>query len=120
MRNGGSNTSIAIRVSTCWCPTHQLRCVSTVVWSITMPPFSKRLNNISSRFTRRPRSLIATLKCQQKHTHNAKLQQREQVHVELSTAIALYRAMEMTFWLPQAEAALAQTGGAAPVRRGAD
>jgi tetratricopeptide (TPR) repeat protein len=28
----------------------------------------------------------------------------------LSTAIALYRAMEMTFWLPQAEAALAQAG----------
>ena len=30
-------------------------------------------------------------------------------------AIALYRAMDMTFWLPQAEAALAQTGGAGPV-----
>jgi hypothetical protein len=28
----------------------------------------------------------------------------------LSTAIALYRAMQMTFWLPQAEAALAQAG----------
>ena len=26
----------------------------------------------------------------------------------LSAAIDLYRAMEMTFWLPQAEAALAQ------------
>ena len=26
----------------------------------------------------------------------------------LATAIALYRDMEMTFWLPQAEAALAQ------------
>jgi len=32
----------------------------------------------------------------------------EQARVELSTAIELYRAMEMTFWLPQAEAALAQ------------
>jgi tetratricopeptide (TPR) repeat protein len=31
----------------------------------------------------------------------------EQARVELSTAIALYRAMEMTFWLPRAEAALA-------------
>jgi tetratricopeptide (TPR) repeat protein len=29
----------------------------------------------------------------------------------LSTAIALYRAMDMTFWLPQAETALAQTEG---------
>ena len=34
--------------------------------------------------------------------------QREQARAELTTAIALYRAMEMTFWLPQAEAALAQ------------
>jgi tetratricopeptide (TPR) repeat protein len=34
--------------------------------------------------------------------------QREQARAELSAAIALYRAMEMTFWLPQAEAALAQ------------
>jgi tetratricopeptide (TPR) repeat protein len=37
--------------------------------------------------------------------------QREQARAELSTAIALYRAMDMTFWLPQAEAALAQVGG---------
>jgi class 3 adenylate cyclase/tetratricopeptide (TPR) repeat protein len=34
--------------------------------------------------------------------------QREQAHVELSTAIELYRAMDMTFWLPQTEATLAQ------------
>jgi tetratricopeptide (TPR) repeat protein len=34
--------------------------------------------------------------------------QREQGRTELSTAIAMYRAMEMTFWLPQTEAALAQ------------
>jgi hypothetical protein len=27
---------------------------------------------------------------------------------EVSTAIELYRTMEMTFWLPQAEAALSQ------------
>jgi hypothetical protein len=33
---------------------------------------------------------------------------REQACSELSTAIALYRAMDMTFWLPQAEASLAQ------------
>ena len=36
--------------------------------------------------------------------------QREQARTALSTAIALYRAMEMTFWLPQTEAALAQAG----------
>jgi tetratricopeptide (TPR) repeat protein len=35
----------------------------------------------------------------------------EEAHVVLSTAIDLYRAMEMTFWLPQAEAALAQVEG---------
>jgi tetratricopeptide (TPR) repeat protein len=34
--------------------------------------------------------------------------QREQARTVLSTAIALYRDMDMTFWLPQAEAALAQ------------
>ena len=34
--------------------------------------------------------------------------QREQARAELSTAIEMYRAMEMTFWLPQTEAALAQ------------
>jgi tetratricopeptide (TPR) repeat protein len=34
--------------------------------------------------------------------------QREHAHAELSIAIALYQAMEMTFWLPQTEAALAQ------------
>jgi tetratricopeptide (TPR) repeat protein len=31
-----------------------------------------------------------------------------QARAELSTAIELYRAMDMTFWLPQAEAALAR------------
>jgi tetratricopeptide (TPR) repeat protein len=34
--------------------------------------------------------------------------QREQARAELDTAVALYRAMDMTFWLPQAEAALAE------------
>ena len=38
----------------------------------------------------------------------AKIGQQAQARAELSTAIELYRAMEMTFWLPQAEAALAQ------------
>ena len=38
----------------------------------------------------------------------AKTGQREPAHAELSTAIEMYCAMEMTFWLPQAEAALAQ------------
>jgi DNA-binding winged helix-turn-helix (wHTH) protein/tetratricopeptide (TPR) repeat protein len=34
--------------------------------------------------------------------------QREPAHAALATAIALYRDMEMTLWLPQAKAALAQ------------
>jgi tetratricopeptide (TPR) repeat protein len=34
--------------------------------------------------------------------------QTEHARVELSTAMTLYRDMEMTFWLPQAKAALAQ------------
>jgi tetratricopeptide (TPR) repeat protein len=36
--------------------------------------------------------------------------QREQTRAELSMAIELYRNMDMTFWLPRAEAALAQVG----------
>ncbi len=33
---------------------------------------------------------------------------REQAHTELSTAITMYQTMDMTFWLPQTEAALVQ------------
>jgi hypothetical protein len=38
----------------------------------------------------------------------ATLGQQEQARSELSAAIDLYRAMAMTFWLPETEAALAQ------------
>jgi len=41
----------------------------------------------------------------------ARTGQRQQAQAALSTAIDLYRAMDMTFWLPQAEAALAQVEG---------
>jgi class 3 adenylate cyclase/tetratricopeptide (TPR) repeat protein len=37
--------------------------------------------------------------------------QREQARTELSTAIEMYTSMEMTFWLPQTEAMLAQVEG---------
>jgi tetratricopeptide (TPR) repeat protein len=37
--------------------------------------------------------------------------QREQAHTALSTAIEMYQSMDMTFWLPQAEAARAQVEG---------
>jgi Flp pilus assembly protein TadD len=37
--------------------------------------------------------------------------QAEQARTELSTAINLYRDMEMTFWLPETEAALAAVEG---------
>jgi tetratricopeptide (TPR) repeat protein len=40
----------------------------------------------------------------------ARIEQRAPARAELSAAMALYRAMDMTFWLPQAEAALAQVG----------
>ena len=36
---------------------------------------------------------------------------QEQARAALATAIELYRAMEMTFWLPQTEAALAEVEG---------
>jgi Flp pilus assembly protein TadD len=50
----------------------------------------------------------------QAHCHHglgtlyAKTGQREQARAALSTAIEMYRAMDMTFWLPPAEVALAQ------------
>jgi tetratricopeptide (TPR) repeat protein len=37
--------------------------------------------------------------------------QQEQARAELFTAIEMYRAMEMIFWLPEVEAALAQVEG---------
>lgn len=36
--------------------------------------------------------------------------QSEQARAELSTSIEMYRDMEMTFWLPKTEAALAEVG----------
>jgi tetratricopeptide (TPR) repeat protein len=53
----------------------------------------------------------------QAHCHHglgmlyANIGQREQARAELSAAIELYQAMEMTYWLPQAEAALAPLEG---------
>jgi class 3 adenylate cyclase/tetratricopeptide (TPR) repeat protein len=40
-----------------------------------------------------------------------KISRQDSACTELSAAIELYRAMEMTFWLPQAEAVLAQVEG---------
>ena len=34
----------------------------------------------------------------------------QQARAALSTAIEMYHTMDMTFWLPQAEATLAQVG----------
>jgi len=41
----------------------------------------------------------------------ATIGQQEQARTELSVAIELYCAMDMTFWLPQTEAVLAQVEG---------
>ena len=35
--------------------------------------------------------------------------QREQARAELSAAMTLYRAMDMTFWIPRVETALTRT-----------
>ena len=37
--------------------------------------------------------------------------QTDQARADLSTAMAMYQEMDMTFWLPQTEAALAQVEG---------
>jgi class 3 adenylate cyclase/tetratricopeptide (TPR) repeat protein len=49
-------------------------------------------------------------------TLHAKLGCQEAARSELSAAIELYRSMEMTFWLPQAESVLAQMEGGCPAR----
>jgi tetratricopeptide (TPR) repeat protein len=41
----------------------------------------------------------------------AKTGQREQARIELAMAIEMYQSMDMTFWLPQTDAALAQVEG---------
>jgi hypothetical protein len=38
----------------------------------------------------------------------AKTEQTEEARSELAIAIAMYQSMDMTFWLPQTEAALVQ------------
>ena len=40
-----------------------------------------------------------------------KIDRREQARTALTTAIELYKAMDMTFWLPEAEAVLTQVEG---------
>jgi class 3 adenylate cyclase/tetratricopeptide (TPR) repeat protein len=44
-------------------------------------------------------------------TLHSRIGRGDQARTDLAAAIALYRAMEMTFWLPRAEAALAQVEG---------
>jgi tetratricopeptide (TPR) repeat protein len=41
----------------------------------------------------------------------AQIGQRQQARIALTAAISLYRAMDMTFWLPQAETALERVEG---------
>jgi hypothetical protein len=41
----------------------------------------------------------------------AKMGRRAEACAELTAAVELYRAMEMTWWLPQADAALAKVIG---------
>ena len=56
-----------------------------------------------SRSDARPRGLWRAV--------NVTIGQREQARTELSAAVDLYRTMEMTLWLPETEAALAQVEG---------
>jgi tetratricopeptide (TPR) repeat protein len=58
----------------------------------------------------RMRPLVAHCHCGL-GTLYAKTGQHKQARAELDTAIDLYHAMDMTFWLPQAETALAQVEG---------
>jgi predicted ATPase len=63
-----------------------------------------------------PGAALGKLEALQAHCHRglgtlySRAERLEEARMALSTAIELYRTMEMTFWLPQTEAALAQTG----------
>jgi hypothetical protein len=46
--------------------------------------------------------------CKSGHLH---IENTTQARIALVTAIELYQSMEMMFWLPEAEAALAQVEG---------
>ena len=79
---------------------------------IVIPRRSKRPKPATARPWPWPRNSACARSLAHCHlglgTLYAKTGQREQARAELSAAIDLYRAMDMTFWLPQAEAALAQ------------
>jgi hypothetical protein len=47
-------------------------------------------------------------------TLHAKIDQREQAHVGLPAAIECYRSIDITFWLPQAEAAMESFSSPSP------
>ena len=69
-----------------------------------------------SRFERNPqcKRLLKSVQLSFENDHSALYAatgKRELARSALSTALALYRALEMSFWLPQAEATLAQVEG---------
>jgi tetratricopeptide (TPR) repeat protein len=79
-----------------------------VVHAYADPPDAEQARALAEELGMRP--LVA-------HCHRglgtlyATIGQREQARAGLAAAIDLYRAMDMTFWLPQTEAALAQVEG---------
>ena len=79
------------------------------------PPMARRLKPITSKPWPWPRSWACIPL--QAHCHRGlgtlytKIDQPEQARTELLTAITMYRSMDMTFWLPETEAALAQVEG---------
>ena len=87
-----------------------------VVYAHADPPDAKQAEAHYRRLSPWPTEL--GMRPLQAHCHHglgtlyARIGQQEQARAALSTAIAMYRTMEMTFWLPQAEATLAQIGGA--------
>ncbi len=85
-------------------------------WATSLPIASPRERDQAKAHYRQALSLAEDLGMRPlvAHCHlglstlYAELDQRAQARSELSAAIDLCRAMDMTFWLPQAEAALAQ------------
>ena len=103
---------------------HQYQCRGTRAWALWLLGESTARQaspegEAAATYYRQALALAEDLGMRplQAHCHRglgtlyARQDQQEQARTALSTAIALYRSMDMRFWLPQAEAALREVGG---------
>jgi hypothetical protein len=76
--------------------------------AVEQASFSERTSNLRQELAMRPLQAHCHLDLGKLYV---RIGHRDEAHAKLSAAVDLYRVMEMTFWLPQVEAALAQAEG---------